>query len=79
MRRKRLLGRAEQVNSESIHDVEERGGYKAPEKIGLRSLVRIYLCERGASECVRTRQCACLDKCRYGQRYIDLTEENHDQ
>ena len=40
------------------------------EKLPTRELVRMYLCERGKSRCVRYGRCECLSKCRYGQEYI---------
>ncbi len=48
------------------------------EKIPLKKLKRDYLCMKAKSLCARIRACPCLDRCRYGQRYIELTrgEEN---
>ncbi|MBP3541812.1 MAG: hypothetical protein J6K72_08410 [Clostridia bacterium] len=48
------------------------------EKLPTHELVRMYLCERKKSRCVKYGSCECLDKCRYGQEYIKRQmEKNH--
>ena len=37
-------------------------------------LLKSYLCMGKDSDCVRLRKCECLDVCRYGQQYIQQTE-----
>lgn len=43
------------------------------DSIPLAKLKRDYLCLCAKSACVKRRACPCLDKCRYGQRYLELT------
>ncbi len=45
------------------------------EKLSMKSLVRNYLCSGAQSICVATGKCECLDRCRYGQRYVELTRK----
>lgn len=45
-----------------------------PETLTLDSLVRNYLCLGEDSDCVRMHKCECLDACKFGQRYLELTE-----
>ena len=44
-----------------------------PENLELDSLVKNYLCLGEDSDCVRIHKCECLDACRFGQRYLELT------
>ena len=62
------------------HDRQiDQTGLKELQKISLKALVRKYLCEQGESACVKQRGCEMLKICRYGQRYIELTEERPDE
>lgn len=44
-------------------------------KITAKKLFKHYLCDGERSLCVVKRQCECLDACKFGQRYIELTEK----
>ncbi len=44
-----------------------------PENLELDSLVKNYLCLGEDSDCVRMHKCECLDACKFGQRYLELT------
>ena len=55
----------------------DRGAYEniQIEKLTLDSLVNNYLCCGENSMCVLLKKCECLDVCKYGQRYIELTQK----
>lgn len=49
------------------------------EKMTCKGLIREYLCKGKRSACVRYGRCSVLEKCRYGQRYLELRKQQEEE
>ncbi len=44
-------------------------------RLSKKGLINRYLCDGSNSQCVQRHRCECLDVCKYGQRYLQIVEE----
>lgn len=72
-------GRLPEPDTQKIKAERRQARNENPRKVTKRGLIRNYLCMGADSPCVQYRACECLDACRYGQKYIEMTGGNRNE
>lgn len=75
------LGGTLHYGSKSVDSnrIKKQPGIAEISRLSKQTLISKYLCAGKNSSCVRSQQCECLAACKYGQRYLQLAEEEQSE